>query len=172
MQVHCVQAFGKLEEILREEAPLPDGLVLHSWGGSGAQVKSLSKLEGVYFSISGHSLSGSRKKIRPMLKQVGGKRKLPLTGIPDPLMIFALGWNRFKNSMWLAECSASLHHQLSAIPQPHLDLGGGTSQLIGEAQSKITGLSRMQWPRRCCALLALLQPRGLPSCLCLSVCST
>ena len=74
MQVHCVQAFGKLEEILREEAPLPDGLVLHSWGGSGAQVKSLSKLEGVYFSISGHSLSGSRKKIRPMLKQVGQKR--------------------------------------------------------------------------------------------------
>lgn len=55
---------------MREEAPLEDGLILHSWGGNAAQVKSLSKLEGVYFSISGHSINGSRKKIRSMLKQV------------------------------------------------------------------------------------------------------
>lgn len=80
MQVHCVQAFGRLEEVLREEAPLPDGLILHSWGGNAAQVRGLARLEGVHFSISGHSITGSRKKIRSMLKEVHCKS----CHIPNP----------------------------------------------------------------------------------------
>lgn len=69
-QVHCVQAFGKLQEILQEYAPFPSGFILHSWAGNAEQVKQFRKIEGVFFSISGHTLNSTSKKLEPMLKEV------------------------------------------------------------------------------------------------------
>ena len=78
-QVHCVSAFGKLQELLQQHSPFPDGLILHSWIGSADMVKSLGKLEGVFFSLSGHLTHMSRKKYEPMIKQV----MIPLLGFPE-----------------------------------------------------------------------------------------
>ena len=78
-QVHCVSAFGKLQELLQQHNPFPDGLILHSWIGSADMVNSLGKLEGVFFSLSGHLTRMSRKKYEPMIKQV----IIPLLGLPE-----------------------------------------------------------------------------------------
>lgn len=70
LQVHCVQAFGILQDIIQKYAPFPHGFILHSWGGNAEQVKQLSRFEGVFFSVSGHTLNSSGKKLEPMLRQV------------------------------------------------------------------------------------------------------
>ena len=71
LQVHCVSAFGKLQQMLNQHAPFPKGLILHSWIGPAEMVDSLAKLEGVYFSLSGHLTRMSKKKYEPMIKKVG-----------------------------------------------------------------------------------------------------
>ena len=53
-----------------QEGPFPAGLVLHSWAGSHELVKQLRRIEGVYFSISGHSLGLSDRKLTSMLQEV------------------------------------------------------------------------------------------------------
>ena len=44
--------------------------MLHSWAGSADMTRQLARMEGVYFSISGHTLGLSDKKLAPMLQQV------------------------------------------------------------------------------------------------------
>ena len=70
MQVHCVGAFGKLLELVQQHGPFPAGVILHSWTGQAEMVKALAKVPGVHFSLSGHSVSTSKKKYEPMIKQV------------------------------------------------------------------------------------------------------
>jgi TatD related DNase len=71
VQVHCVQAYGQLLEAVQREGPFPHGLVLHSWAGSKEMVQSLRRYEGVYFSLSGHSLNLQPSKLTGMLQEVG-----------------------------------------------------------------------------------------------------
>lgn len=65
-----MSAFGRLQEILQQYAPFPKGLILHSWMGPAEMVDSLAKLQGVYFSLSGHLTRMSKKKYEPMVKKV------------------------------------------------------------------------------------------------------
>ncbi len=44
--------------------------MLHSWAGSAEVTRQLARIEGVYFSISGHTFNLSDKKLTPMLQQV------------------------------------------------------------------------------------------------------
>ncbi len=53
-----------------QAGPFPAGLVLHSWAGSAEVTRQLARIEGVYFSISGHTFNLSDKKLTPMLQQV------------------------------------------------------------------------------------------------------
>lgn len=78
LQVHCVSAFGKLQELLQRYSPFPDGLILHSWIGPADMVKSLAKVEGVFFSLSGHLTRMSKKKYEPMIKQVNAPAVMQL----------------------------------------------------------------------------------------------
>ena len=70
MQVHCVRAFGRLADLLRQEAPFPAGLVLHSWVGSAEMTSALAALPGVHFSISGHLTRIKVDKAAAMLAEV------------------------------------------------------------------------------------------------------
>lgn len=70
LQVHCVSAFGRLQEMLQQHAPFPKGLILHSWIGPAEMVDALAKLQGVYFSLSGHVTRMSKKKYEHMVKKV------------------------------------------------------------------------------------------------------
>ncbi|KAL3138173.1 hypothetical protein ABBQ38_005399 [Trebouxia sp. C0009 RCD-2024] len=83
ISVHCVGAFGRLHEMLHQHAPFPAGLILHSWIGPAEMVDALAKLQGVYFSLSGHLTRMSKKKYEPMVKRVPLKRLLLETDAPD-----------------------------------------------------------------------------------------
>eukprot|EP00884_Botryococcus_braunii_P022384 jgi/Botrbrau1/882/Bobra.0167s0007.1 len=85
ISVHCVGAYGQLEEAVRGEAPYPHGLILHSWAGSREMLASLSRHEGVHFSLSGHSLRLQPSKLKAMLQQVPLDRLLLETDSPDGL---------------------------------------------------------------------------------------
>jgi TatD DNase family protein len=55
--IHCVNAYGTLVDILREEAMYAPGgnVVLHSFSGSGDHVRELLGINlKIYFSVSGH----------------------------------------------------------------------------------------------------------------------
>lgn len=86
VSVHCVQAFGKLQSIVQEEGPFPHGLILHSCKGNAELVKQLAKVQGVYFSLSGHTMSMSSKKLSSMLHMVPLERLLLETDAPDGLL--------------------------------------------------------------------------------------
>ena len=67
-----------------QAGPFPAGLVLHSWAGSAEVTKQLAEIEGVYFSISGHTFNLSDKKLTPMLQQVR------LASLPYPFIAGAV----------------------------------------------------------------------------------
>jgi TatD DNase family protein len=80
--IHCLKAWGRIDQILREE-PLPEkGFLLHSYSGSAEMVDGFVKLGG-YFSISGYFAHERKVKQREVLKQVPPDRLLIETDAPD-----------------------------------------------------------------------------------------
>jgi len=51
ISLHCVKAWGRMQEVLRAEGPFPSGLVMHSFQGPREVIAPLAKL-GAYFSLS------------------------------------------------------------------------------------------------------------------------
>ncbi|KAK9819443.1 hypothetical protein WJX74_006187 [Apatococcus lobatus] len=83
--VHCVKAFQELLEPVLEQAPYPSGLILHSWMGPAELVPKLAAVDGVHFSISGHTSRLAERKTMPMLQQIPLDRLLLETDSPDAL---------------------------------------------------------------------------------------
>lgn len=83
ISVHCVSAFGKLQDMVQQHGPFPQGLILHSWIGPAEMVDVLAKIQGVYFSLSGHLTRMSKKKYEPMVKKIPLERLLLETDAPD-----------------------------------------------------------------------------------------
>jgi TatD DNase family protein len=80
--IHCLQAWGKLLEILQIE-PLPcRGFLLHSYSGSLEMIPPLAEL-GAYFSIPGYFASGRKQSQRDTFKHVPSDRLLIETDAPD-----------------------------------------------------------------------------------------
>eukprot|EP00850_Spirogloea_muscicola_P007024 SM000034S12778 [mRNA] locus=s34:765248:768397:+ [translate_table: standard] len=80
--VHCVRAYGDLENTLRTLGDFPAGLILHSYMGSAAMVDSLCK-QGAYFSFSGFITHMKAKKASQILHRVPMTRLLLETDAPD-----------------------------------------------------------------------------------------
>ena len=80
--IHCLRAFGLLEETLRQR-PMPRrGFLLHSYGGPAEMIPSFAKL-GAYFSISpyfGHPRKAAQLAV---FKSVPLDRLLTETDAPD-----------------------------------------------------------------------------------------
>jgi TatD DNase family protein len=81
--LHCVRAFGRLLEILREEGPLPAGFLLHAYGGSAQLVERFARLN-AYFSFAAFSLDKRRPRSAEALRAVPADRLLLETDCPDP----------------------------------------------------------------------------------------
>jgi TatD DNase family protein len=82
VSIHCLKAWGRLDEILREE-PRPDhGFLLHSFGGPVEMVEGFVKL-GAYFSLSGYFAHERKVKQRAAFKRVPLERLLLETDAPD-----------------------------------------------------------------------------------------
>ena len=82
VSIHCLQAWGRLLELLRTH-PLPTrGFVLHSFGGPVEMIPALAKL-GAYFSFPGAFLQKRKLKQRETFKAVPADRLLIETDAPD-----------------------------------------------------------------------------------------
>jgi len=82
VSIHCLQAWGGLYELLRQE-PLPNcGFVLHSFGGPREMIPSLTAL-GAYFSLPGYYAHERKTRQQEAFRHVPRERLLIETDAPD-----------------------------------------------------------------------------------------
>jgi len=82
VSIHCLQAWGRLLEIL-QTAPRPArGFLLHSYGGSKEMVPSFAEL-GAYFSLPGYFAHERKARQRETFRHVPLERLLIETDAPD-----------------------------------------------------------------------------------------
>lgn len=85
VSIHCLQAWGRLFELLREN-PRPNcGFVLHSFGGPREMIEPLAKL-GAYFSLPGYFAHARKERQRETFRHVPPERLLIETDAPDQLL--------------------------------------------------------------------------------------
>ncbi len=90
--IHCLQAWGRMLELLKA-GPLPvRGFLLHSYGGPQELVKPLARL-GAYFSFPGYYAHARKERQRETFRQVPADRLLIETDAPDQQLPVEL--NRF-----------------------------------------------------------------------------
>jgi TatD DNase family protein len=80
--IHCLRAWGWLMEVLRNETPLPAGMLLHAYGGPVELIEPLAKM-GAFFSFSGDTLDERKTRKREALRAVPHDRVLVETDAPD-----------------------------------------------------------------------------------------
>jgi TatD DNase family protein len=85
LSIHCLQAWGRLLEILEAEPRPKCGLLLHSYGGPRELVPPLAEL-GAYFSLSGYFAHKRKARQREAFRSVPAERLLIETDAPDQLL--------------------------------------------------------------------------------------
>jgi TatD DNase family protein len=82
VSIHCLQAWGRLHELLRDHPRPARGFVLHSFGGPAEMIPAFAKL-GAYFSFPGYFLHARKIRQRETFQQVPADRLLIETDAPD-----------------------------------------------------------------------------------------
>ncbi|MFM1769975.1 MAG: hypothetical protein RJA22_2504 [Verrucomicrobiota bacterium] len=82
--IHCLQAWGRMLEILQREPRPSCGFLLHSYGGPAEMIRPLARL-GAYFSFPGYFLHERKARQRETFRQVPWERLLVETDAPDQL---------------------------------------------------------------------------------------
>jgi TatD DNase family protein len=82
VSIHCLQAWGRLLELLQNHLRPARGFVLHSFGGPAEMIPAFAKL-GAYFSFPGYFLHERKLKQRETFKHVPADRLLVETDAPD-----------------------------------------------------------------------------------------
>jgi len=85
VSIHCLQAWGRLLEILRAEPRSRCGFLLHSYGGPQEMVAQLAEL-GAYFSLPGYFAHERKARQREAFRAVPPDRLLIETDAPDQLL--------------------------------------------------------------------------------------
>ena len=80
--IHCLQAWGRLYEILEQEPRPACGFLLHSYGGSAEMVERFAPL-GAYFSFPGAFAREKKERQREAFRRVPPDRLLIETDAPD-----------------------------------------------------------------------------------------
>ena len=83
--LHCLQAWGRLHDLLCSNARPECGFLLHSYGGSKEMVEPLAKL-GAYFSFPGYFMHERKQRQREAFRAVPLDRLLIETDAPDQLL--------------------------------------------------------------------------------------
>jgi TatD DNase family protein len=83
--IHCLQAWGRLQELLGASPRPGCGWVLHSFGGPVEMIPGLARL-GAYFSFPGYYLHERKRRQRETFRQVPADRLLIETDAPDQLL--------------------------------------------------------------------------------------
>jgi TatD DNase family protein len=85
VSIHCLQAWGRLFDLLKA-GPRPErGFLLHSYGGPQEMVKPLADL-GAYFSLPGYFAHERKHRQRETFRHVPRERLLIETDAPDQLL--------------------------------------------------------------------------------------
>jgi TatD DNase family protein len=82
VSIHCLQAWGRMLELLKNHPRPARGFVLHSFGGPAEMIPAFAKL-GAYFSFPGYFLHERKLKQREVFKHVPSERLLVETDAPD-----------------------------------------------------------------------------------------
>lgn len=80
--IHCLQAWGRMLELLEKNPRPARGFLLHSFGGPVEMIPAFAKL-GAYFSFPGYFLHERKLKQREAFRQVPADRLLIETDAPD-----------------------------------------------------------------------------------------
>ena len=80
--IHCLQAWGRMHELLRDTPRPARGFLLHSYGGPKEMVAPLAKL-GAYFSFPGYFMHERKTRQREAFSAVPLDRLLIETDAPD-----------------------------------------------------------------------------------------
>lgn len=83
--IHCLRAWGRLYELLRDHPRPARGVVLHSFGGPREMIPALAKL-GARFSFPGYFLHARKRRQREAFREVPPDRLLIETDAPDQLL--------------------------------------------------------------------------------------
>jgi len=114
VSIHCLQAWGRLFELLRNGPRPARGFVLHSFGGPQEMIQSLAVL-GAYFSLPGYFAHERKSRQREAFRHVPPERLLIETDAPDQ----PLPPERVKYPLPVSEGSKQLNHpaNLGAVYQ-------------------------------------------------------
>jgi TatD DNase family protein len=82
VSIHCLQAWGRLYDLLKTRPRLERGFLLHSYGGPREMVRPLAEL-GAYFSLPGYFAHERKHRQRETFRQVPRERLLLETDAPD-----------------------------------------------------------------------------------------
>jgi TatD DNase family protein len=83
--LHCLKAWGRLHELLRENPRPARGFLLHSYGGSREMVEPLARL-GAFFSFPGYFMHERKQRQREVFAAVPLDLLLIETDAPDQLL--------------------------------------------------------------------------------------
>jgi len=82
VSIHCLQAWGRLYELLRSHRRPACGFLLHSYGGPREMVQPLAEL-GAYFSLPGYFAHARKTRQQEVFRYVPLDRLLLETDAPD-----------------------------------------------------------------------------------------
>jgi len=122
VSIHCLQAWGRLLDLLREHPRPAGGFLLHSYGGPREMIAPLAGL-GAYFSFPGYYLHDRKARQREVFRHVPPDRLLLETDAPDQLLPDSLNLHPLAD----ARTAQPLNHpaNLAAVYQ-------GLASLLGE----------------------------------------
>jgi TatD DNase family protein len=84
VSIHCLKAWGHLQDILQTHRRPARGFLLHSFGGSAEIARQFARL-GAFFSISGYFAHERKTAQREVFKTIPPNRLLVETDAPDML---------------------------------------------------------------------------------------
>jgi len=83
--IHCLQAWGRMMEVLQTNPRPGCGFLLHSYGGPPEMIAPLAKL-GAYFSLPGYFAHERKERQRATFRHVPPDRLLIETDAPDQVL--------------------------------------------------------------------------------------
>lgn len=92
VSVHCVRAYGAVQESLTRLQLRVPGIVLHAWTGSVESTERLLQLPNVFFSLNGYLCKLPPHKALPMVRCIPLDRLLLESDAPDGLMQVSAAW--------------------------------------------------------------------------------
>jgi TatD DNase family protein len=124
--IHCLQAWGRMLELLKAGPRPTRGFLLHSYGGPREMIESFAAL-GAFFSVPGYYAHERKGKQRETFRHVPIERLLIETDAPDQMLP-----NGGKHQLTDPETGKPINHpaNIAAVYQFAAELRGVTTESL------------------------------------------